>query len=442
MSDLVKERGATKWFRPSDYGANTGAKHLDKRRVEPRDPGEYRRDYEERRRERRYPNGRPGEPGYKPRNPRVPKPPVDAKPSPFRGRVPVPFGRAIERGLADPRTRGQLIRTFGRTLGRANQYWNAFENASMLIDALWPDPWQRPNVDPRWSLCRDCNKAPPYSVTVFQTTARINDTPPCFGQSSNCLDAQNGSDAKPLGAVMPASSTGFYIAGARRNTAGIEVYDNKLRYARGRSSLAQDHIAVMPRLQWVDLAIGPMPNPNAQRQELAMPAFPPSPPAAPPAAPPPPYMGVEFTPGRIRTVEPGRRRPPGKREKHNKNMGARATAVALFNALDGISESAEVIDALYQALPKSVRSKWDRKGRGLIDGAGQYGIDGADWKLQALWYNWSKIDAEQAVKNLINNGIQDKVHGGLHKHLPKNTGHALDPAFKGIEKGLGEFVYL
>lgn len=445
MSDvLVTERGATKWFRPSDYGANTGARHFDKRRVDPRDPGKYRRDYEERREKRRYPNGKPGQPGYKPRNPRVPKAlPLPPKASPFVKRIPQTFGKAIDRALGDPRT-SRSIRTALDRVGYANPLWRNIDNIASLIDNVWGDPWQRPIVDTSiWQLCTDCNKGPPYHVTVFHATSisqALN--PPCFGHTPLCLNNQNGGDARPIGATMPNNVTKFHIAAEVRNPGVTVKYNQKMVYARPIMNPGP-HIAVKPAGQWVDLAVGPMPNPNVQRAIAAeMPFMPPGgQPPAPVTAPP--YQGIQFQPGRPpRPVIPGPRRPPGRGEKHNKNTGSKAAAVALFKALDGVSEAAEVVDALYDALPKSVRDKWDRKGRGLVDQAGQYGIDGAEWKIQALWYNWEKVDANQALKNLINNSLQDKVHGGLHRNLPKNTGSALDGAFQGIEKGLGEFVYL
>lgn len=131
---------------------------------------------------------------------------------------------------------------------------------------------------------------------------------------------------------------------------------------------------------------------------------------------------VRFRPG------PPARPKPGTRERKSY-----ATA-ALLGVLDNISEIAEIVDAFYDALPEDVTKKWNRPGRGIIDAAGQYGIDGADWKLRALWHNWDKLDVEKAIKNVIKNEIQDKVLGSIHKNLPRNSGHANDPAFKQLNK--------
>lgn len=110
-----------------------------------------------------------------------------------------------------------------------------------------------------------------------------------------------------------------------------------------------------------------------------------------------------------RSIPRTRSEPPGPKEKQRKSDARRGIA-AVFAGLDLISESAEVVDAFYQALPKDVRDKWDR-GERPGDQMGQYGIDGADWKLQALWHNYHKLDLEQAIKNVLVNELEDRLYG-------------------------------
>lgn len=102
--------------------------------------------------------------------------------------------------------------------------------------------------------------------------------------------------------------------------------------------------------------------------------------------------------------------------------------------MDYVSERAETVDALYDALPDRTKKKWGcgKVNRGLIDSAGQYGIDAADCKLQALWHNYHKIDLDKAIKNIVANEIQDKVIGGVAGKLPRNVGHAVDEGQLGI----------
>lgn len=114
---------------------------------------------------------------------------------------------------------------------------------------------------------------------------------------------------------------------------------------------------------------------------------------------------------------------PSERTRERKVKGSLQT---ILKALDIVSESSEFVGAFYDALPEDVRDRWDQKGRGLMDNAGQYGIDGVDWKLNALWHNWHKVDVEQAIKNVIANELQDKLLGLYQRSLPKNIGHVAD----------------
>lgn len=125
----------------------------------------------------------------------------------------------------------------------------------------------------------------------------------------------------------------------------------------------------------------------------------------------------------------------------NKDGKKRTGLQSILRVLNAVSESAEVVDSVYQALPKSVKNKYDcdskgKSKRGLIDNAGQYGIDGADCKLAAIYNNFHKIDWHEAIKNIIANEIQDKVHGTVYKNVPRNIGHAVDGAMKEGDKAL------
>ena len=109
-------------------------------------------------------------------------------------------------------------------------------------------------------------------------------------------------------------------------------------------------------------------------------------------------------------------------------------------AMDAISEGADIVDAIFEALPEDVKKKWKKKSRGFGDEAGQYGIDGADWKLAALFYNWEKVDIEIAIKNLIKNGLEDAIIGGYQAHLPNNTGSAMEEGEKAFAKWLNDLL--
>lgn len=139
--------------------------------------------------------------------------------------------------------------------------------------------------------------------------------------------------------------------------------------------------------------------------------------------------------------------PPRPRTRERKMKGSLKT---ILGALDIISEASEFVGALYDALPEDVRHRWEEKNagghwaevdgkwkwivptRGLLDNAGQYGIDGADWKARALWHNWHKLDIEQGIKNIIANELQDKILGMYQRSLPKNIGHVADAGSMGL----------
>lgn len=129
---------------------------------------------------------------------------------------------------------------------------------------------------------------------------------------------------------------------------------------------------------------------------------------------------------RFRPPRPTR---PDRNVRERKMKGPLQTVLKI---LDIVSEGSELVGAFYDALPKETRQKWDQKGRGLMDNAGQYGIDGADWKARALWHNWHKVDIEQAIKNVIANEFQDKILGMYQRSLPKNIGHAADAGSLGL----------
>ena len=133
---------------------------------------------------------------------------------------------------------------------------------------------------------------------------------------------------------------------------------------------------------------------------------------SPPHRPPPPDVAA-------RPPQSSPRR--GEKEKKTRGKG-----MNIAQLLDLVSESAEVVDAVYEALPDDVKRRWgrDRKER-PGDQMGQYGLSGADWKLQAIWHNWDKIDAKEAVSNIIRNEIEDRLYGraygGMDRMRPRNS---------------------
>lgn len=136
----------------------------------------------------------------------------------------------------------------------------------------------------------------------------------------------------------------------------------------------------------------------------------------------------------------GPSRPPKPGQKERKGT---TTMRVLLGLLDSLSEAAEVVDAVYEALPEKTKKQWDCSGKrpgfedvtrsgNMLDNAGQYGIDRADCKLAALWHNSHKIDLEKAVRNIIANQLQDRVIGDLSRAQPKNVGRATEEGQKAV----------
>ncbi len=101
---------------------------------------------------------------------------------------------------------------------------------------------------------------------------------------------------------------------------------------------------------------------------------------------------------------------------HERKGKAGQLGAALFKALDVISEGSEVVDAFYQALPQATRTEWGRRNpKKRSDNQGQYGLGGAEWKAQALFHNWHKVDFGKAIKNVLANELEDRLYGAAHK---------------------------
>lgn len=143
--------------------------------------------------------------------------------------------------------------------------------------------------------------------------------------------------------------------------------------------------------------------------------------------------------------------PPGRtvtrypdKEVPKRMSASKAFAVTAFHALDSISEFSEIVDAFYESLPADVRKRWEAKhGRDTVfplDQAGQYGIDGADWKAKALYYNADKIDVETAIKNVIKNAVEDRILGDIHRSIPRQSGAAFSDAQKELSKQIDAWM--
>ena len=140
---------------------------------------------------------------------------------------------------------------------------------------------------------------------------------------------------------------------------------------------------------------------------------------------------MEATATGVRTqTRAHQRKPPEPYEQESKySTRSKRFAIALAKVMDGISEGSEVITSFYDALPEELRKqiekarfpnarwikdkrtgKWRKVGMDRPgDQYGQYGIEGADWKAQALWEHWDKVDMEAAMENLFKNYVKSDL---------------------------------
>lgn len=339
--------------------------------------------------------------------------------APFVPRQPGPgFGRGAGRGgnyLGPARNLGRYARGAARAAGFAGAAYTAWELLDDLYEANWD--WQPPGSG--WTV--KCVANPRYWGEYIADTKTTTSTSAfVWSQCGLAGQAVTGGDA--LGNPINIANNAVSLVVWQLGVQGVPRFRIGKVYGR---SLPAAAIAGEP-MRWAPTIYGGdtlprMPDPNAERNSPA--------PAVDPAmdwhgAPPPP-------PSLPRGTRPSR---PGPRTRERKAKGKASVVAKVLKVWDYVSERAETVDALYDALPDRTKKKWGcgKVKRGLIDSAGQYGIDAADCKLQALWHNYHKIDMDKAIKNIVANEIQDKVIGGVAGKLPRNVGHAVDEGQLGI----------
>jgi hypothetical protein len=347
------------------------------------------------------PHTLPGDQGARPkRNPR----------DVFRPRHKPGFGR---KGLPRNGYPPSRVGKFGPALGGVGVLLGLAEWAD---DWNWyedPFPWK---VEPDWVLVEDCS-------------GRLPDNPPPANYVGPYWELYSGTIANCNGGQVPAADYGPWVSEvnlpdqpAKKTlflSAGSTTPALRMRHDRtwnrtdgdaGRTIRYRQHSPLPPG------SLNPPAEPNMVR---ASPGYPVNPSPAPEAPVAVPYIGWQSTPPGQPPAPTHSSRPPRKGEKERKTR-SKQILIWLFRFLDTLSELSEILDSFYEALPDDVKDRWEkgRGSRGFLDNAGQYGIDGADWKVQALWHNWHRVDTELALRNIARNSLQDELYGLLHKGLP------------------------
>lgn len=96
--------------------------------------------------------------------------------------------------------------------------------------------------------------------------------------------------------------------------------------------------------------------------------------------------------------------------------GSRQAVATLMRGLDAASEAAEVVDCFFKALPQRDRRRWSKgRDRQFEDKVPErFSLEGANWKAQAVWYNFHKVDHEKAMECVYKNHLEDQVLGRLY----------------------------
>lgn len=441
----VLEQGATRRLRFDQFGPGPDKDNKRNRRKHPL-PGEYRPNPKGPKKPSRKDRIiKPGQPGYKPRNPRVPL--ASAKASPFV-RVPasVRFGR-----------KSPLVTLAVRRLPRIRFPWlTLLETGAEVLEPMFTArAWMQPNPGNGWVKCwGDCQSVTPNHSS---TTASCNNPALYNCLSGQALGAVNGMPAPTDAATKHTLSFGRFVTAGWRHT---------LHSMYTRPAAVPQALPLMVPSLVMTFPISPMPDPNLARHNVTAPdlqvgyasalqktvltgddlisrldalpwykttVYAESPPigatANPAASAPAPVVTPPRVGGKVHV-----RRKPDRKTRERKVKGAIYYA---FLIADAISEGSEVVGALFEALPKEVQKRWkcDRKAA-FIDSAGQYGIDNADCKAKALWHNFHQLDIVEGIRNIIANQLEDKMIGALHKRLPRNMINAAEDG----QKAYGEIV--
>lgn len=331
-------------------------------------------------------------------------------------------------------------------LGRALELAEMFDDRFVKIPTLYQPP-------PNFTL--NCTLASPdyrYPKVTHQQT-NIANTPNLCG-----LAGQAYGQAKPLGTIVtiPASATKYEVLELRHHQdATFHRYQiDKVWHWQRPTGQVGEITVMLGKGGFLPFSMM-MPNANAVRAAAVSssspaPAGSPAPGAS--AEPSPltnPFSGPDLSnadaPGWAYDLASGqpalpRGRTPtkGKNAEPDRKVIPRSKRLAaiIWKALDKVSEGAEKVDCVYEALPENVKKRWgkDRDDSGLNIGGnfGQYGLGGAHWKSEAIWHNFEKVDINKALNCIALNEIEDQIYGAIHAKLPDNIGSALDPAFKGL----------
>lgn len=365
-----------------------------------------------------------------------------------RGMIP---RRAVNDNMPDPANDNPLrvpksdiarkSRAIGRRLVRYSPVGKALDAALSLPDYIPGKLGVR--IPGGWEQTSNCPSSRP--PTHWGTVSTVNS---CLGGQAMAATAMGVPDPGTLEWVMPGGLTRITFAKATHyTTAG--GYSRGIRgdgYRLRAGAAADPSPWSFPRVNVRPAHLNPWVNPNVQRGTPTEVPFPEAMPEPEPW-PDPLHKAVEVTVHEtgqvtIRTVQPSRRKPPGRKESERKARGKVTLGQWVFGALDNLSEGSEVIDAIYGALPLGIRIAAEKAARDKspLDAFGQYGIAGLDWKIPVIIDNWDKVDINAALKGIVKNQIEDQLIGLKERLRPRNTINAMTEADKAYAKVVDDLL--
>jgi len=327
--------------------------------------------------------------------------------------------------------------------------WVGFGLAAVdLLDGYFyprrnPNPIKAPSG---WNLVRECLAGPPPS---WPGTYRVSRTVNTGGTVDACIGGQAVSNI--AGAFVPPnglfldpseSSVGWWWPQSAASDSRSKHWRSYRRV--GAARVGREYATYTP---WLAPPVTPWENPNFVRNTPGSQPVPDAPPSVPDPLPPLEWQWSNVPKGYPLPRPHVRRPPPSGTEEHKVRSKWARIGIAVYRVLDQISESAEIVDAIYDSLPKAVRKRWEkgRKNRAFVDQMGQYGIDGADWKAEAIAANWHLVDARVSLKNIVKNHLEDQIIGGWQRAMPKQVINAFEKEVPGgnsvsPEMGVSNFV--
>lgn len=116
--------------------------------------------------------------------------------------------------------------------------------------------------------------------------------------------------------------------------------------------------------------------------------------------------------------------PPPERTKERKAKARNKGVV--WRIVGAAGETGDFIRALHDALPP-----WAKRSRAWRDKDGKLRRRKADSMLRDLWDHWDELDIEQAIHNVLDNELQDRVIGKINQRVNRATETLLGTGYKG-----------